>query len=50
MLAGSIKFLDATPGSNDCGDMEPLYDPTLSMKRKKLFVVSKWGAGAIIGM
>ena len=44
--AGSIKVLDATPGSNGCGEngeLEPLNDATLSMKGKKSFEVSEWG-------
>ncbi|KAF5680255.1 hypothetical protein FDENT_8458 [Fusarium denticulatum] len=43
---GSIKVLDATPGSNGCGDdngAEPLNDGTLSMNGKKSFEASGWG-------
>ncbi|KAL5591954.1 hypothetical protein FOVSG1_010843 [Fusarium oxysporum f. sp. vasinfectum] len=43
---GSIKVLDATPGSNGCGDdngAEPLNDGTLSMNGKKSFEASDWG-------
>ncbi|RKK88174.1 hypothetical protein BFJ69_g31 [Fusarium oxysporum] len=43
---GSIKVLDATPGSNGCGDdngAKPLNDGTLSMNGKKSFEDSDWG-------
>ncbi|KAG5756554.1 hypothetical protein H9Q69_000657 [Fusarium xylarioides] len=48
---GSIKVLDATPGSNGCGDdngAEPLNDGTLSMDGKKSFEASGWGVKATL--